>query len=80
MRRALHLLLVPSVVRERFLDRRWETENIKFSFATNYLAILGIYYQNNPFFGMFQLKFCLTLKKIFAQIRALVFEKNAKTA
>jgi len=22
------------------------------------LAILGIYYQNNPFLGMFQLKFC----------------------
>jgi len=23
------------------------------------LATLGLYYQNNPFFGMFKLKFCL---------------------
>jgi len=28
------------------------------------LAIFGIYYQNNAFLGMFQLKFCLKTFKI----------------
>jgi len=30
------------------------------------LAILGIYYQNNSFLGMFQLKFCLKTFKTFS--------------
>jgi len=52
-----------SVTREFFEQEG--AENRKFRVASNShasasFAILGIYYQNNPFLGMFQLRFCLT--------------------